>query len=186
MRVETKVEVSYLDWLYRRVSKNGTDGLSSRYHNLMRVLHSRDFYSVIPHDDNRAADGKSLRSQFSSKTGLVDMDFLYGPCSVLEMMVALAIRIENDLLYDCEKPDRTNVWFYDMIKHLGLSKCTDENWDEDCLEMAHHAIDILLERTYRKDGKGGGLFPIRLPKRDQTRLQIWEQLHAYLLDSKNY
>ena len=182
MRVETDVERAYLDWLYSHVSVNGTDGLSSRYHNLMGVLQSRDFYWTVSRDDNRAADGRSLRSHFSSVTGLTETDFTYRPCSVLEMMVALASRMENDFLYDYRKPDRTNVWFYRMIKHMGLSECTDENWDDDCLETAHHAIDILLDRSYRKDGKGGGLFPLRLPKRDQTKIEIWDQMNDYLVE----
>lgn len=183
MRVETNIEEVYLEWLYNFISKNGTDGMCSRYFNLMRILHERDFYWTVYNDDNRAADGKGLRAIFTTETGMIETDFVFGPCSVLEMMIALSRRMEDDLLYDYRQGDRANLWFFQMINHLNLKDCTDENWSDECIEKAHHAIDILLERSYQNDGKNGGLFPLRYPKRDQRHIEIWFQMQDYVRES---
>lgn len=42
------------------------------------------------------------------------------PCSVLEMIIALAIRLEEHIMDDPDIGNRTGQWFWDMIVSLGL------------------------------------------------------------------
>lgn len=48
-------------------------------------------------------------------------------CSVLEVMIALALRMEEETMASSEFGDRTNQWFWYMIVSLGLSGMTDSN-----------------------------------------------------------
>jgi hypothetical protein len=110
-------------------------------------------------------------------------DILYildGPCSVLEMMVALAIRAETTIMDNTLYGDRTKQWFWSMMMNLGLSTMTDDVFDE---RFVQNRIDIFLNRQYSYDGRGG-LFFIPNTDTDLRNVEIWFQLCWYL-DSFN-
>ena len=44
------------------------------------------------------------------------------PCSVLEMMIALSMRCEEQIMDDPDIGNRTGQWFWDMIDNLGLGE----------------------------------------------------------------
>ena len=101
------------------------------------------------------------------------------PCSVLEMLIALAQRIEY-ILADPVFDDRTQQWFWGMIENLGLEPFA--NNDFYAVEKKYHnniILDRLLERRYLRTGTGG-LFPLRTVHEDQTKIEIWYQMMAYL------
>ena len=149
----------------------------------MNRLHRKEFYWTISNDDNRAEDGRKLRTRFCAETGYADMDFLYGPCSVLEMIIGLSIRIENDIVWDYEKPDRTRDWFWMMIDNLGFGDCRDALYDADMDEYVSYRIDILLDRRYERNGQGG-LFPLNDPlEKDQRDVEIWDQMAEFLCEN---
>ena len=133
-------------------------------------------------DGNRAEDGIAMRSRFERDIDITPGSFTswYGnrPCSVLEMMVALAVRCEESIMGDDTYGNRTGYWFYSMIDNLGLSNMTDANYDMD------RVTDILnrfLYRQYDEDGSGG-LFRISNPNVDARSMEIWMQLNWYLND----
>lgn len=173
-------KVQYINWLYELVG--GDDGACRDYILLMQVLAERDFYWTIDRDSNRAEDGKNLRNRFKEECGGSD---IYGPCSVLEMMVALACRIDDDIMYDNRFGNRSDQWMYMMIDNLGLSDCTNQNWNGECLEKVHHTVDILLDRRYADNGSGGSLFPIKSKKVYQKGNEIWLQMTAFLNENLN-
>ena len=144
-------------------------------------LHNTEFRYVIPRDQNRADDGIDLRYRFAMEKDSecpvdVIMDILDGPCSVLEMMVALAIRCEETIMDDASIGDRTSQWFWGMINNLGLGSMVDDRFDRKIFERV---IERFLEREYSPDGKGG-LFRIRDCHRDLRDVEIWYQLCWYL------
>lgn len=146
-------------------------------------LHSVEFTYIIPRDSNRADDGINMRYRFVISHGyeyedIYDtvMEALDGPCSVLEMIIALAIRCEETIMDDPDIGDRTGQWFWSMITNLGLGSMTDERFDRDYVERV---IDIFLNREYEPDGKGG-LFTIRHCDQDLRDAEIWHQLCWYL------
>lgn len=150
---------------------------------LLTLLHRIEFTYLIPMDQNRAEDGISLRYRYAITSDCpysVDevLDAINGPCSVLEMMIALAVRCEEDVMDDPGIGDRTRQWFWGMIVNLQLGGLHDGNFDQDHVEFS---ICRLLNRDYEPDGRGG-LFTVRRPPRDLRDVEIWTQLMWYLDD----
>ena len=170
----------YFNWLYNLVSENRyAEGISFR--KLLRFLHETEFTWMIPKDQNRADDGISLRYRFAMNSGYEEdidwaLDVLDGPCSVLEMMIALALRCEECIMDDPEMGNRTAQWFWNMIVSLGLGPAIDGQFDR---RLAEAVITGFLFRDYEPDGRGG-LFTVRRSRVDMRDLEIWHQLCEYL------
>lgn len=149
-----------------------------RYEKLLSRLHAIEFVSVMPRDENRAGDGVALRYRFACDVfGDGDVDrYLDGPCSVLEMMVALALRCEETIMDDTAYGNRTGQWFWGMVVNLGLGAMTDDRFDEYYVD---DVIDAFLNREYQYDGRGG-LFTIRHSAVDMRDVEIWSQMCWYL------
>lgn len=170
----------YFEWLYRLVCKHSYSEATS-YRKLLMHLHSTAFRYSIPKDEDRAGEGVNLRWRFicehnfpGSPSSLLDE--LEGPCSVLEMMVALAIYCEEHIMDDPGVGDRTGQWFWGMVVNLGLGSMSDDRFDRQYVE---DVITRFLDRNYDPDGKGG-LFRIRNCKHDLRRVEIFYQLCWYL------
>ena len=170
----------YFDWLYSLMTCNRYSKAIS-YKKLFTQLHSIEFRYSIRNDGNRAEDGVDLRYRFAI-TEMRDvsedivLDVLDGPCSVLEMMIALAIRCEEGFMDDSRFGDRTAQWFWRMISNLGLSGMRDNNFDKGKVD---YAITRFLDHKYEPDGTGG-LFIVRNCDRDLRKVEIWYQLCYYL------
>lgn len=166
----------YFDWLYDLM----TDGRFAKgisYRKLFMNLHAKEFIFTIPMDENRAEDGIDLRDRFGLSLGCRDIENeLSGPCSVLEMMISLAIRCEESIMDDPQMGDRTGQWFWGMIASLGLSGMTDDKFDRDTFE---DIMSDFLSHNYAPNGEGG-LFTIRNCDADLRRVEIWRQLCWYL------
>ena len=144
-------------------------------------LHNTTFTYLIPKDQNRAEDGIDLRYRFAIVCNYSEdldyiLDMLAGPCSVLEMMVALAIRCEENIMENPNMGDRTGQWFWGMVVNLGLGSMTDDRYDR---RYVSNAIRTFLDRRYSPDGQGG-LFTVRHCDEDLTNVEIWHQLCWYL------
>ena len=169
----------YLTWLCDKVTDDCKyEGHS--YRKLFEFLMSMDFYYSLPMDSNRAEDGIDLRYRFGRETGREDVEIanlldIY-PCSVMEMLVALAIRCEEQLMGDPYVGDRTYIWFWDMMRNLGLDRLYDAVFSE---EEARAIIFKWMNHQYGPDGEGG-LFRIANPKRDLRGVEIWYQLNWHL------
>lgn len=173
---EVQVVNDYFEWLYNYVCKGRVNNKVS-YRKLFMFLHSKEFIYYIRNDVNRARDGADLRYRFAMlKDDEHLLKFLEGPCSVLEMMVALAIRCEETIMDDTNYGDRTGQWFWNMLSNLGISFMTDDRFDYD---FAEEKIFNFLERRYDPDGKGG-LFYIKGCEDDLRDIEIWTQLCWYL------
>lgn len=175
-RVAIELANEYFEWMVDLMC-------GERFHNeisyrkLLTHLHDTKFVYLIPKDRNRAEDGMNLRDRYAFLYDREDLPFyIDGPCSVLEMMVALAIRCEENIMDDPIIGDRTAQWFWGMVVNLGLGSMVDERYDEqyvtDCLTR-------FLNREYEPNGKGG-LFTVRHCKRDLRNVEIWYQLCWYL------
>lgn len=165
---------SYFDWMYRLVCRG------PRYRKLLRQLHSTDFTYILPMDGNRAEDGVDLRYRFGYENAYDDRIVASclddRPCSVLEMMVALAVRCEEHIMDDPDIGNRTGEWFWTMMDNLGLSNMTDNRYDPI---MVEEIIQVLLNREYGPDGDGG-MFTVRNCARDMRSTEIWYQMCLYL------
>lgn len=168
------IRQDYFDWLCSIVGER--DRLL-----LLRSLHERDFVAVLDKDSNRAMDGMELRDEYFETNPYYESGALDGPCSVLEMLIGLARRIDFDLKKTDFDRDRTADWFWIMIENLGLEGYTDEDfYDGEGAEFAiSETIDTWLSREYLPDGRGG-LFPLRWPSADQRDVEIWYQKEQFL------
>ena len=174
------VRNEYFEWLLSQTGEKRYSKQTS-YEQLLTHLHDVQFRYLIPKDQNRAEDGIALRYRFVIAKEYEDqtdwvLDILGGPCSILEMMVALAIRCEEGIMDDPGVGDRTSQWFWTMLANLSLSSMVDARYDE---RFVDDKIDIFLDRRYDPDGKGG-LFRIRDCERDLRDVEIWVQLCWYL------
>lgn len=170
---------SYFEWMYFMVCGENRYSENLSYRKLLMYLHSTPFKYSIKKDRNRAADGVDLRRRFAMDLGYEDLsDYLDGPCSVLEMMVALAIRCEETIMDDPQIGDRTSQWFWGMITSLGLGSMYDSRFDKEVVE---ESVKRFLRREYKPNGSGG-LFTVRNCEYDLRSIEIWTQM-LYYLDS---
>lgn len=172
------IENKYFNWLYDYVCK-GRFPDSISYKKVLTLLHQTEFTWSMPMDENRAGDGIDLRRRFSYEMchDYNRMSYkINSPCSILEMMLALAIRCEETIMDDTRYGDRTCEWFWKMMNSLGLSGMFDRTFDRD---EAEFIIQRFLNREYSPNGKGG-LFYIRGCKKDLRKVEIWTQLNWYL------
>lgn len=184
--IKEEIKEEYFKWLYDYVCIGKVNSQVS-YINLFKVLHSIPFTYIIKNDVNRAVDGVDLRNRFidEKRYDYKYIDYLRAPCSVLEMMIALAIRCEETIMDDIRYGNRTKQWFWDMLRNLRISWITDDIFlkcDENiikCETDIRHNIDIFLNREYEPDGLGG-LFYIRNCPDDLRNVEIWTQLCWYL------
>ncbi len=168
----------YFEWMLRKVEmvKQGKG-----YRTLLTYLHDTEFRYSIPADENRAEDGIDLRYRFALEQGH-KMPFAEAPqeaerpCSVLEMMVALAIRCEEHIMHDPAIGVRTSQWFWGMIANLGLNSMADDRFDEAFVDKR---LSMFLDRAYEKNGEGG-LFTVADCRFDLRKVEIWYQMCWYL------
>lgn len=166
---KSEIENEYFEWMYDLVC-NGRYEKENSYRKLLEHLHEIEFTYIIPKDENRATDGENLRYRFAyfyDYPAAVET-MLSGPSSVLEMMIALAIRCE-DIMDDPSVGDRTGQWFWKMITNLGLGGMYDSRYDR---KEVNNIIEIFLNREYESDGSGG-LFRIKNCKHDLRKFEIW-------------
>jgi hypothetical protein len=176
MLFQQGVKEEYFEWLYNYVCKGRSHSKVS-YRKLLECLHQIEFTFFVPNDVNRAKDGVDLRYRFAMVEDDERItDILDGPCTVLEMMVALSIRCEETIMDDTQYGDRTGQWFWNMMSNLGIGNMPDDIFDREIVE---DAIYRFLERRYDPDGKGG-LFHIRGCSDDLRNVEIWVQLCWYL------
>ena len=172
----------YYKWLCQMIlDKEHT----TQYGKLLDYLFSKVFRWVIANDDNRAKDGTSLRDRFAYEHGYSYQyaeSQLQGPCSVLEMMVALSVRCEEDIMYDPDLGSRKNVWFWGMIKNLGLEEMNNINFD---ISYVDGVTERFLNREYASNGKGG-LFSLVGNSVDLRKVEIWYQMCWYLDEIINF
>lgn len=166
----------YFEWLWNFTKCRG----HSQNRKIITLLHNIEFRYSIPMDANREEDGIDLRYRFITEVGIPKnyqevYSYLDGPCSVLEMMIALAIRCEESIMDDPDIGDRTSEWFWLMMKNLGLDYMSDRKFDRD---IAEEKISIFLDRKYKRNGEGG-LFVVN-GRRDLRKVEIWYQMCWYL------
>lgn len=163
----------YFEWLSKIVCGRRYSKQIS-YRKLFKYLYDTDFRYSISMDANRAEDGLDLREKFSREED--DELYLDKPCSVLEMMIALSLRCEQEYMDDPIFGDRTGQWFWEMIVNLGLGSMIDDRFDIDYVEKT---VNTFLDRDYSPDGEGG-LFRIKDCDDDLRDVEIWYQFCWYL------
>ena len=133
----------------------------------------------MPLDENREKDGRALRVEFAENADWDTEDILgalEGPCSILEMLVAMAARIETDILYDAEYGDRTGEWFWMILKNAGLNMS-----DKDYYQIyVDQVLNTILSRYYNANSEGS-FFPVKNTYgKDWRKTDLWMQMQIYV------
>lgn len=168
-----RIEYEYFEWMYQIVIGKG-------YRKLLSYLYDIPFRFILDMDYNRICDGCDLRYKFGHDAHIpsrvIDLKLGNVECSVLEMMVALSLRMEESILCDPDYGDRTSIWFWEMIKSLGLYHMDDDNFDE---RLVCVTIERFMDRDYKPNGRGG-LFTVRNARCDMRDVDIWYQMCMYV------
>lgn len=177
------IERRYYEWLIGSIDPRHIIG--EDYQPVFDALYFTEFRwsRHQPDDENRAADGLWLRRVFADEIG--EDERIICPagkkCSCLEMLVALARRIEYDIV---AIPGEENVpkWFWMFMNNLGIGPHDDRISDRDYI---FGRIKIWLDRKYARDGYGG-IFVIKDPYFDMRRLPIWRQMNIVLNETMEF
>lgn len=160
------IEYEYFEWLVSEIDIPN----NKTYNELFDRMHNLEFVWTVPNDDNRIEDGLDLRSEFFSGS--------HGPFShtatLLEVLVALSRRVAFTAGGDAAP------WAWQLIKNLRLVKMFDPLTVRNANSI-DEIFEALIWRTYSFDGHGG-FFPLKQPKEDQTKVEIWYQMNAYVME----
>lgn len=168
---EDELEQRYYEWLISLVP-----AWNGRYQLLLRNLYETPFRVTILMDENRVGDGLSLRSRFIWMNQRSNLELVTlksrRPCSVLEVMIGLAQRFNEEYMTQYNDEDPVGLWFGPMIRNLGLEKMDDQHFNP--IEV-HHVLRTFLDRDYSPDGRGS-LFYIPGITQDMRQMEIWRQM----------
>lgn len=167
----------YFHWMYGLVCDRFRD---LYFYRLFTYLYDKEFTYTIDMDGNRAEDGIDLRYRFAYEfrydNAMISEYLDNKACSVLEMMIALAVRCEESIMDDPDHGNRTGLWFWNMLESLGLTDMHDDNFDDIYVD---DTIEVFLNHEYEHTGKGG-LFTVPHCKRSLRTVEIWTQMCWYL------
>lgn len=166
----------YLEWLYGQIAAVKNRNPARSYWELARQLYRTPFIWMVPNDDNRAEDGKSLRDEFIDECDIQDLEvnWMAIGCSMLEMLIGLSRRAAFQSFGE------PSEWFEKFLTNLGIH-FSDAQYNGIVRDEVDIALDRVNNRTYEPNGDGG-LFPLRNADRDQRKIELWYQLSAYLLE----
>ena len=177
----TRLANGYFEWLCSIVK---IDRGAKTYKLLAEDLMDVEFVSLVPHDENRIMDAMMLRSEYVYKKFGKEVDEDAGireeNCSIFEVLIGIARRMDFELSDPEYFNDRTDECFWELIDNLGLSIFSDDAYKK--LDGAFNVEVILrkfVNRDYAPNGEGG-LFPIANPDRDQRDVEIFFQMQEYL------
>ena len=193
---------SYFHYLLSLISDDKVRAADS-YYNLCLLFFSTPFEVLNPMDKNRVSDAEELRDLWVESTRVKDerlkqeyaKDLLGIDISFLEVVIALANKVDTQILADPSKPDLTSVMFWDFVDNLvkygtfgsaykkASDVLTDDKWCMFTEEAMKASIKKVISRTYHEDGRGG-LFPLRKPKINQRKTEMWNCCIAYI--NENY
>lgn len=176
------LEDLYFDWLLGRLEPGGvTEGVAY----LCDLLSDCEFHRRVGNDVNRAESGMNLRSEFiiqyeeNRLNPHVTNDLMAKECSWLEMLIALAQRL--DYIYDGGVYGR----FIELIINMGLDDLAIYDPDRTHARQIRdrHIVGSVTTAidTNRFQANGfGGLFPLQTDNSvDQRTVEIWDQVGAY-------
>lgn len=165
----------YFEWLKEQVSFEGGRVFTESEDRILGILFLMDFEFSMPMDKNRAKDGLILRKIWGNRRleagEKVDLGAIFEgkeQCSMLEMLLGLAIRME-DLLFE---PGQNHIskWFWEMIDNSEWPKILEK---EGVKELKKAILAWTTEKPWPKAQN-----PFK--KAHFSGQEIWYQMHEYV------
>lgn len=168
----------YLVWLYSQNASVRLKNPRRTYWNLCRKLFTTEFVWFVPNDDARIEDARELRFEFLADAEIpeVDPDWIDQGISYLELIIALSRRCA----FETDEP--ASDWFWKLIRNVGLHGCND-SYTNDLEGLVEEVTDEITFRNYNMNGQGG-FFPLKRPQEDQTKVELWYQMSAYIMENE--
>jgi hypothetical protein len=174
---------AYRRWLVRTYLQD-SEGLPDGYGLLIEQMFRKEYYYFVDYDENRAEDGIYLRARYLDTEGGSQGVVPEGPCSFLEFLIGVSIRLE-EMLFDGEQIP-IHEYFWELASRLRLTEYNDDAYGYSDTQFVVDAImTSFMDRCYSATGEGG-LFPLHPPCEIQNRVEVWYQLNAYLLQHPNF
>lgn len=167
---------AYYEWMLDKIGGARKDGRS--YKMMLSCLRDAEYTYIVPMDANRYEDGIDLRYRFAYEKGLNQAEVLDAdlyPCSIFEMLLAIALRVEDNIMSDTEYGNRTSIWFWEFIRNLGLLQADDIHFDNGYVSSVLRGF---LNREYEADGHGS-IVRISDPRKDCRPAELWMQVMWY-------
>lgn len=156
----------YREWLLKTCQFGNPN-----FTKLMNYLLLYPFTVIIPFDQNRVLDAKALRDGY----GLYN-----GPISVLEVLIALAIRMDREFVGYPGSPN-PQIMFWEFLSNLGLTRFDDTHYYSTEQIKVSTIVKRFVNRLYDQNGVGG-IFPLHRTDRDQRQLELWSQMNEYIME----
>lgn len=160
---DTPAKDAYFLWLCKQVWVP-TDGRT--YKGVLELMFETEFVWIIGNDENRLADARDLRMRYG-KT-----DSKLTPVTFLEVMIALSRRFEFIV------NGKAGKIAWQLMLNLKLDKFPDPINQNEWMAV-RDILETVIWRTYGRNGEGG-FFPLEHPLEDQSVVEIWYQMAAYI------
>lgn len=162
----------YLRWLEPQI-RDSRGNPEKTYGDLVRLMFEKEFVPLIANDDNRAVDGQDLRAEFCHEQKLRPVSLKnLGLASFLEVLIGLSRRLSF------AATGQPQGWAWQLLTNLELHRMPDP-LSRRKAQQASDILDVCISRTYQHDGLGG-FFPLAWPDEDQTKVELWYQMAAYI------
>lgn len=163
----------YLRWLAPQIGEE--DGVQEPYWGLLHIMFEKEFVWLVPNDDNRLADGLDLRAEFCFSQHIrADALKNQGPSTFLEVLIGLSRRLAF------AAGGKAPGWAWVLLGNLELTAMNDP-LSRRKKQQIDDILDVVIWRTYKPDGVGG-FFPLAWPDEDQTKIELWYQMAAYIAE----
>jgi hypothetical protein len=160
-------DAKYFRWLVSQVHADE----EREYSELFYQLHHKEFVWIVPNDDNRVQDGLDLRTEYLNG-GAPPQSFRTTGVSVLEVLIGLSRRLAFITGGD------PYLWAWQLLENIGLHRMWDP-MSKRKAELLEETLENLIWRKYDRDGVGG-FFPLAWAEEDQTKIELWYQMAAYV------
>lgn len=173
----SRIESLYFEWLSDIVCPDNASKKRAFY-DLLCFLQDTPFRYSIANDKNRVGDAIALRMLFLDINHIDPQhhSVISFEASVLEVLISLAKRCEEDIMDDLGFGNRTEKWFWVMLENLELDYMSNKKFN---MVIAKRRIDVFLDRRYDMNGKGGA-FILQKCSKNMREVELWYQLNWYL------
>lgn len=173
----------YFRWLYDRVCVVRDWRSDRSYQMVCDEMQRIPFKVLVERDHNRMCDGADLRDEFLDCIRERSLDRKAEreahEVSIFELLVGLAER--GRIMTGNTREE----WFMIFLQNLGLDECSDSQDDIITRTRVRRILNKFNNRKYRANG-AGGLFPLDNPIIDQRRVELWQQMGAYVRQNDFY
>lgn len=167
---------AYLAWLEPQIRDEESTSPNQTFEDLVRLMFEKEFTWTVPHDDNRCADGQSLRGEFCHERHIPRtlLQHELGPISFLEVLIGISRRLSF------QAGGTAPGWAWQLVYNLELHRMADP-LRRPKQRRVNDILDRCVRRDYHPSGEGG-FFPLARADEDQTLVEIWYQMAAFIAE----